>query len=111
MRGRNDDAVGEAGLAAAVIGEDGVRNRRGRGVFISGRNHDLDAVCGEHLEGAGESRRGERVRIEPDEQRTLNPLLPPVLADGLADREHVPFVETRVERAAAVAGSAEADPL
>ena len=34
-----------------------------------------------------------------------------MLADGLADREHVPFVEAQVERAAAVAGGAEADSL
>ena len=29
----------------------------------------------------------------------------------LADREHVPFIEAQVERTAAVAGGAEADPL
>ena len=71
----------------------------GVGVYSSPRrDHDLDAVGGQHLECAGERRRRQRVSVEADEQRSVDVLLPAVLADRLADREHVGFVEADVER-------------
>src|SRR6266516_7151575 len=51
------------------------------------------------------------MRVEAEKERTANPLLPAVAADGLADREHVPFVEGLLERRPAMARSAEGDAL
>ena len=84
----------------------------GVGVYSSPRrDHHLDAVGGQHFERAGERRRRQRVRVEADEQRAVDALLPAVLADRLGDGEHVALVEAHVERAAAMAGSAEGHPL
>src|SRR5260370_39594462 len=74
-------------------------------------DHGLNAVCGADLEGTRESRRRERMSVEPDEQRPVDALPPTILADGLTDREHMKFVETRVEGAAAMAGGAEGNTL
>src|SRR5262249_53513213 len=46
-----------------------------------------------------------------DEQRAVDALLPAVLADGLGGGEHVPLVERRLERRAAVARGAEGHTL
>jgi len=57
-------AVGQAGLAVAVIGQDGQRDGRGGGVLVVLREHHLHVVGGQHFQRAGQGRRGERVRID-----------------------------------------------
>ena len=53
----------------------------------------------------------QRVRVDADEQRPIDALLAPIVADRLGDRQHVRLVEAAVERRAAMAGRAERDAL
>jgi hypothetical protein len=72
VRRRDDDAVGQARGSAAVVDQDGVRHgRRGR-VFVVLRDHQLDAVGRQHLDRAVEGRRGQRVRVDAQEQRAVD---------------------------------------
>ena len=81
--------------AAAVVGEDRVRDRRRRRVLVVLGDHHLDAVGRQHLERAGEGRLRQRVRVDAEEQRAVDVLRRAVLADRLGDGEDVPFVEAR----------------
>ena len=71
---------------------------------------DLHAVGGKHLERRALRWLGERVRVHAEIERAGDALALAVLADRLADRQDVVFVEVRVERRAAVARRAEAAP-
>jgi hypothetical protein len=79
-----------------------MRDHRRRRVFIALGDHRFDAVGGQHFERGGTGRRGQRVRVQPEEQRAVDALLAPVQADRLRDGEHVVFVEAAVERGAAM---------
>jgi hypothetical protein len=79
------------------MGEDGVRHRRGRRVFVVLRQHDVDAVGGQHFECTGARRHRQRVRVDTEEERAIDPVLLAVPADGLPDREDMPFVEGLLE--------------
>ena len=113
VRRRNDNAVGQAPAhgAPAVVAHDSVRYRGRRCVRVVLGEHDVDAVGREHLDRGGARRHGQGMRVEAEKQRAANPLLPAVAADGLADREHVPFVEGLLERRPAMARRAEGDAL
>ena len=109
--GRDADAVGELAGALAVGLEDGVRDRRGRGVAVGGIQHHGDVVGGEHLQRGRRGRAGQRVAVGADEQRPVGALLGAVLADGLGDGQDVVPVEGGVQARPAVPGGAEDDPL
>ena len=112
VRRRDDNAVGQPpARAPAVVAQDGVRYRGRRCVCVLLREHDVDAVGREHLDSGGAGRHRQGMRVEAEKERTTNPLLPAVAADGLADREHVPFVEGLLERRPAMARRAEGDAL
>jgi len=49
--------------------------------------------------------------IDAEVQRAVDALAIAVFADGLADRQHMPFIETALERVATVPGRAERDAL
>ena len=51
------------------------------------------------------------MRIDADEQWTVDALLPAIRADRLADRQNVVLIETAVERRAAMPGRPERHPL
>ena len=95
----------------SVVAEDGVRHCGRRCVLVVLGEHHVDAVCRQHLEGGGAGRHRQCVRVEAEEQRAVNALSLAVAADGLADREHVPFVEGPLERRAAMPRRAEGDSL
>src|SRR5439155_5344006 len=63
------------------------------------------------FEGAGERRLGERMGVHPDKERPVDALLFAVDADGLRDREDVPFIKGAIERRSAVPGRAEGNAL
>ena len=111
VRGGDDDPVGRAAAAAAVVGEDRVRDHRRRGRAVVGVEHDVDAVRAEHLDDRARGRLGQRVGVAAEEQRAVDPLGLAVAADRLGDREHVRLVERARGRRAAVAGGAEAHAL
>ena len=52
---------------------------RGR-IFVLRRDHDLHTIGREHLERAGISRNGKGMRVDAEEQRTPDTLLPAVMA-------------------------------
>ncbi len=111
VRRGDHDAVGEPGLAPAVVREDGVGHDRGRGVLVSRRGHDLHPVGRQHLQGAGKSRDGKCVRVHAEEQRPVDLLLRAVQADRLTDGENVPLVEGLLERRSAMSRGAERHAL
>ena len=94
---RDDNAVSQASGTAAVVADDGVGDCRRRRVFIALGQHHVDAVGGEHFQRTGAGRRRERVGVEADKQRAVDALCFPVQANGLADGEHMPFVEAQFE--------------
>src|ERR1035437_9654213 len=107
VRWRDHDAVGEAGRAPRVVAHDGVRYRWCGCEFVMFGHHHLHAVSREHLERAGTSRSGKRVRVEAEEERSIDPPAPAIAAYRLADRQHVPLVEGSVERPTAMTGGTE----
>ena len=111
VRGRDDDPVGGPRSAAAVVGQDRVRDRRRGGEAVVGVDHHVDLVGAQHLEDRAEGRLRQRVGVAPQEQRAVDALRAAVAADGLADRQHVRLVERARRRAAAVPGGAERDAL
>ena len=88
-----------------------MRHGRRRRVFVVVRKHDVDAIGGQHRKGTGLRGRGERVRVDAEEQRTVDSATPAVIAHGLTDRKDVRFVEALLERGAAMPRRAECDPL
>ena len=111
VRRGDDDPVGRAAAAAAVVGQDRVRDHRRRRGAVVGVEHDVDPVRAQHLDDRARRRLGQRVRVAAEEQRPVDPLRGAVAADRLGDREHVRLVERARGRGAAVAGGPEADAL
>ena len=74
-------------LAAAIVGQNRVRDRRRRRVFIPFRDHHLHAVGCQHFQRTGERRLGKRMRIDAEKERPIDFLLVPVQANRLSDRE------------------------
>lgn len=107
----DDDAVGEAIFSVAVVGEDGVRERRGGSVAAVLIDHGFDAVGSQDFKGADEGGFGKSVGVCGEEERAGGALLLAVVADGLGDSEDVVFVERGGHGRAAVAGGAEGDAL
>ena len=95
MRRSDDDAVRETALATAIVGENRVRDDRGRSVTIVSIDHHVDAICCEHLQSAGKSGLRKRVRIDADVERSVNALLLAIKANRLRDGEDVGLVEAR----------------
>ena len=81
------------GAAAAVVGQDGVRDDRRRGVAAVRLDHHVHAVGSEHLDRRHQRRLGEGVGVHADEERAGRALARPVLADRLADGQDVILVE------------------
>ena len=97
VRWCDDDPVGETPAPAAVVVEHGMRDYRGRRVSIVHIDHDLDAICREHLQRARKRRVRQSVCIDADKQRSVNPVLCAVATDRLGDCEDVCLIERVVE--------------
>jgi hypothetical protein len=97
MRRGKDDPVGKAAGPAPVVGEDRVRDDRGRRGAVIGIDEDVDAIRGEHRERGRERGPRQGVRVDAGEQRSVDAFRMPVLADGLADSQDMRFVEATVE--------------
>ena len=111
MRRRDHDAIGKTCFPPAVVRQNRVGNGRSRGILVPRRKHDFHAVGRQHLQRAGKSRHGERMRIHAEEQRAVDLLLLPVQANGLTDGQDMPLVESLVERGTAMPRGAKRDPL
>ena len=111
MRGRDDNPVGQSRFSPAIVSQNRVGNHRGRRVFVPFGQHHLDAVRREHFERGGTGRNRQRVRIDAEKQRTRDVLLGAILANRLGNREDVPFVESPLERRAAMPRGAERHAL
>ena len=113
----DDDPIRETGVAVPVVGQDRMRNDRGRGVAAPGTNpalgidHYIDIVRGKYLQRAGQSGFGQSVGIDADEQRAGDAGATAVIRDGLTDRQDMVFVEGVIEGGPAMAGGAERDAL
>ena len=111
VRGRNDDAVGEAIAAPAIVDEDGVRNDRRRREAVVALDHGRHVVGRQHLERGTLRRPRERVRVLAHVERTGDGLRLPVLADRLGDRQDVRLIERAAQGCSAVPAGPEADLL
>src|SRR5690606_2718466 len=92
--GRDDDAVrAGTGRVPPVVGEDGVRDGRGRRVAVGAVDEHGDPVGGEHLQGGDPSGLGQGVGVRAEVEGAVGALGGAVLADGLAGRGDVVVVE------------------
>ena len=98
VRRRDDNAVRQPCIAAAVVSEYGVRNHRSGRVFVLIREHDFHTVGRQHFERAGTGRHRQRVRVDAEEQRAADALPLAVIANGLTDGQNMPFVESDLQR-------------
>src|SRR5262245_26636049 len=111
MRRCDDDAVCEAALATAIVGENRVRDDRGGSVTLVSVDHHVDSVGYQYLQSAGKSGLRKRVRTEADVERPVNALLLAIEANRLRDCENVRLVERVIKRGTAMPGSSKHDPL
>jgi hypothetical protein len=93
------------------VGEDRVRDHRGRRGAVAGVEHDVDPVRAQHLDDRARRRLGQRMRVAAEEERAVDALRLAVARDRLGDRQHVRLVERPRGRAAAVPRGAEGDAL
>ena len=68
-------------------------DRRGRCVFVVGRQHDIDAMGGQHLEAACTGGLRQRMGVDAEEERPTDIVSPTVIAYRLRDGEHVRLIE------------------
>ena len=111
VRGRDDDAVGEAIAAPAIVDEDGVRDHRRRREAVVALDDGRHIVGRQHLQRGALRRPRERVRVLAHVERTGDRLLMPVVADRLGDRQDVRLVERAAQGCSAVPAGPEADLL
>ena len=111
VRRRDDDAIGAAFAPVLVGGEDGVGDHRRRRVTVVRIDHHLDVIGREHLDRARQRRLRQRMRVDSDEQRTVDAAGAAMIANRLADRQDMCLVERVVEGGAAMAGSAKRHSL
>ena len=97
VRRRHDDAVGQIGVAAAVVGQDRVADRRRRRVAVGRIDHRHNVIGGQHLQRRHPGRLGQTVGVAADEQRAGGALRRAVLHDGLRGGQDVRLVERPVE--------------
>ncbi len=75
MRRSDHDAIGQSHLSVAIEIENGLGNsRRGR-VLAIGSNPDMNFVGCQHFQRAGEGGLGKRVRVDAQEQRSIDSLV------------------------------------
>ena len=74
--GGDHDAVGQVVAPVPVPGQDGQRQRRGRGRPVARVDPHLDPVGGQHLQGGALGRLGQGVGVAAQEQRPVDPLWP-----------------------------------
>src|SRR5262245_56442865 len=98
-------------LSTAVVLKNGVRDYRGRSVAIVSIHHHLDTIRYQHLQGAGKSRVGKRVRVDTDVERSVDALLLAIEANRLRYCKNVRLIESVIERAAAMTGCSKRDSL
>ena len=107
VRRRDDDAVGQVGVAAAVERQDRVADRRRRGVPVGRIDHRHNVIGGQHLQRRHPGGLGQPVRVAADEQRAGGALRGAVLDDRLGGRQDVVLVERAVQARAPVPRRAE----
>ena len=108
MRRGGDDAVGGIGVDTVIL-QNGERHQRGRRIDTFGRDTHFNTVGGtdphcRHLRGGRE-----RVGVDTQIQRPRIPHLFAIFADRLGNRHDMVFVETSLQRTAAMPRSSEGD--
>ena len=111
VRRRDDDAVGETLIAAAIVDEDRPGDDGRRRDPVIPLNDGFDVVGGEDFQRAALGGAGQGMRVLAHEQHAVGAVRPPEIADRLGYGEDVRLGERAVARRAAMAAGAEADPL
>ena len=111
VRGRDDNAVGEMLGSPAVVDKNCARDDRRRSDAVVLLDDGVHAIGGEDLESRALCRSGKPVRVLTHEQRAIDALHAPEVADGLGDGENMRFGERAAQRRATMPAGPEADPL
>src|SRR6266446_5915553 len=111
VRWRDDDAIGEVLLTAAVVDQDGPRDHGRRRHAVTSLDYSFDVIGRQDLDRGTLRRAGQRVRILAHVKRTVGPVTSPVVADCLSDGQNVSFGERARQRGASMSARAEADHL
>ncbi|MNN15716.1 hypothetical protein D3C81_1288290 [compost metagenome] len=88
-----------------------MRHGRGGGELAAPGDRAFHAIRGKDFQCVLERRLRQCVGVHAEVQRAVDVMEFAVVADRLADRQHMPFVEAALERDATVSGGAEGDPL
>jgi hypothetical protein len=111
VRRRDDNAVGQSFIAAAVVSEYCVRNHRSGRVFILIREHDFHTIGRQHFERVRTSPNRQRVRVNAEIQRAAYAVALAVVTNSLTDGQHMPLVESDFKGAATMPRGAERHTL
>ena len=90
---RNDHPIRQSALPAGVVGEDGMRNHRRRGVAHVRVDHNFHAVARKNLNRAVKRRLGQGVRVHPNEEGASDASQFAVFVNRLADGQHMVLIE------------------
>ena len=96
VRRRDDDAVCQVLLPAAVVDENGVRDDGSRSDAVVGLDDGLHSIAGQNLNRRALGGRGKGVSVLAHVERAVRALLAPVVADGLGNGEYVGLRERAV---------------
>ena len=107
VRGGNDDPVRQSLGTVAVVAEDGVADRRGRGIAIRRINQHHNIIGGQHLQRRDPGRLRQPMGVAAQEQRPGGALRGTVLGDGLSGGQDMGLVERRIQTGPTVPGGSE----
>ena len=93
------------------MGQDGLRDHRGRHEVVARIDAHVHAVGNEHFDGGLLGRAGQRVGVGSEVQRAGNAGFLAVFGDGLGDGDDMGLVERGLQRRSTVTGGAEDDTL
>jgi len=102
VRGRDDYAVGQMLFSIAVVNQDCPRNDWCWCDTVVLLDDGFHPVAREHFQRGALGRRGQSVCILAHVERTVGALTPPIVADGLGDRQNVCLGEGTAQRRAAM---------
>ena len=95
----------------SVVNQDRSRDDRRRSEPVVTLNYRLHTVGRQYFEGGSLRRTRQGMRVLSHQERAVNSIGPPVVADGLGDRQDVRFSEGPIERCAPMPARTEAHEL
>src|SRR5258708_21103742 len=110
VRRRDNDAISQVFLASAVVNENGSRDHRRRSYTFTFLDDRFHVVRRQHFQRGRLRGSGDPVRVFSHIEWAVGSLLSPVVANGLRNRQYVPFSESAMQTRTAVSPSAQPHP-